>query len=73
MIYELKFQLKCFEDFEIALEWYSGISINLGERFKNEIKRALVDIEKSPFFQVRYDEVRCYTVKLFPNMIHFFY
>ncbi len=43
----------------------------LGKRFHDDVKVAFSAIKKNPFFQVRYDDVRCLPLKVFPAMIHF--
>ena len=43
----------------------------LGRRFHKAIKASFNTIQTSPFFQIRYANVRCLPLKKFPVMIHY--
>ena len=43
----------------------------LGKRFGKAVHNAAKVLEKNPFFQIRYDDIRCLLVEKFPFMVHF--
>lgn len=54
-----------------SYEYYEEKSAGLGLRFLNEIEKAVESLEINPFYQKRYDDIRCYPVHIFPFLIHF--
>jgi plasmid stabilization system protein ParE len=57
-----------------ALNWYEKINNELSSRLKLEIKSAYKTIVQNPSgFQIRYDAVRLYHLKIFPYSIHYEY
>jgi len=55
---------------EAAL-YYNSKSKGLGKRFHGEINICLTQLVVNPYFQIRYDEIRCLPVSVFPYMLHF--
>ena len=62
---------KALDDVQEAIYYYESQSKGLGERFETELNDFLHALETNPFFESRYDEVRCIPLKLFPFMVHF--
>lgn len=58
-------------DIQAAIDFYDEQQIGLGRRFETELNQFLTTIETLPFFQVRYNIVRCLPLKRFPFMVHF--
>lgn len=58
-------------DIEQAMDYYNEQTRGLGKRFLKEVKNTANSINKNPFFQIRYNDVRCLLVKKFPFMIHY--
>lgn len=58
-------------DIQINITYYNKIQDGLGKKFHAEIKRNFNAIAKNPYYQIRYDDVRCLPLKKFPLMIHF--
>lgn len=54
-----------------ASKYYNSKSKGLGIKFYKEAKKTVNILTKSPYFQVRYDNIRCLPFKTFPYMIHF--
>lgn len=54
-----------------AIEWYGEKSVTTAKRFNKTIKEYYKILRRNPFFQVRYEGVRCLPLKGFPYMIHF--
>jgi len=70
-----KFQIliedRAFIEIQNAYEFYEGRQEGLGIRFNQEVNNAIDLLKQTPFFQIRYDNFRCYPLKNFPYMIHY--
>ena len=62
---------QALEEIQDAIDYYDEQQIGLGKRFYTASRNTLSTIKKIPFFQVRYDDVRCLLIKGFPFMIHY--
>lgn len=71
MSYQFFFSGKFKDDIREARKWYDKQERGLGKKFYAEVRAGLVAIQKSPHFQIRYDEVRCLPLRKYPFMIHF--
>lgn len=71
MSYILKYEPRFKTDVENAFLYYKGIQISLEKKLKQSIKKAILQIEKNPMFQIRYQDIRCVEIDDFPYMIHF--
>jgi toxin ParE1/3/4 len=58
-------------DIQNQIDYYNDQQKGLGKRFHNEIKSTFKAISKNPFYQIRYQNVRCLPLKKFPAMVHF--
>lgn len=58
-------------DIQLAIDYYNQQQTGLGKRFYNTINRAFETLKRNPFYQVRYDNVRCFYSRPFPFLIHF--
>jgi len=61
---------EAYQDIQRAIDWYNQREENLGYKFYEAVKN-MIDLRVHPFFQVRYDSVRCVPIKKFPYMVHF--
>jgi len=71
MSYLVKLEPECQRDIEKAIVWYNESQQGLGSKFLDSMISSINILEKYPFFQVRYKNVRCLRVNKFPFMIHF--
>ena len=71
MHYSIHIAASAIEDIQKVIDYYDEQEIGLGEKFEKAINRHFLSIRKNPFFQVRYDSIRCLPIKKFPFMIHF--
>ncbi len=72
MSYQLDFLLEANQDIEEAVEWYNKKKDNLGERFYELIKDKFNKLKDNPYlWSIRYDEVHCALVDIFPYLIHY--
>jgi len=71
MIFEILIEPEAIEDIQKGIDWYNEQQIGLGKKFYTDVKSTLKKLTSNPFFQIRYDNVRCLPLKTFPFMIHF--
>ncbi len=58
-------------DIQEGIAYYNSKVKGLGRKFHIEVKAAFKIIIQNPYFQVRYNEVRCLPLKKFPYMVHY--
>ncbi|MCP3659934.1 MAG: type II toxin-antitoxin system RelE/ParE family toxin [Bacteroidetes bacterium] len=71
MGFKIKLEKAALKDLQKAVDWYSSQKVGLGKKFYSAFQKAIGNLQKNPFYQIRYDEVRCFPLKKFPFMIHF--
>jgi toxin ParE1/3/4 len=71
MGFKIKLNLDARNDIQNNIDWYNEQQKNLGKKFLDEIKTYIQKLKSNPFFQIRYDNVRCLPLKKFPFMIHY--
>ncbi len=71
MSYSVLVDSRAIHDIQEAIDQYETQKSGLGVRFENTVNKHMLILEKNPFFQIRYDNVRCLLIKKFPFMIHF--
>ena len=71
MPYNIVIEPEALQDVQRAIDYYDDQQTGLGKKFEAALNEHLVSLEKSPFFQVRYDNVHCLPIKKYPYMIHF--
>lgn len=62
---------RAHDDIQQGINYYNEQEKGLGKKFHAEVKSSIASIKKNPFYQIRYDKVRCLPVHKFPFMIHF--
>jgi len=70
-VYEVIILDGALEDVQEAVDYYESRLEGLGERFEAELNDFFLTLETNPYFEYRYDEVRCVPLKRFPFMVHF--
>ena len=71
MTYQVVLDHRALQDIQQAIDYYNKQEPGLGERFENTINDVFQILETHPFYQIRYDNVRCLPLKYFPFMIHY--
>lgn len=71
MKFTVKSQPEVKNDIQDGIDWYNSKEVGLGRKFHSSVKAHIELLERDPFFQVRYRNVRCLPMKKFPFMIHF--
>ncbi|MBO6186326.1 MAG: type II toxin-antitoxin system RelE/ParE family toxin [Chryseobacterium sp.] len=59
------------EDILDAVNYYKEISNSVASNFERQLSKAYDKLERNPFFQIRYDDVRVLPLKKFPYIILF--
>src|SRR4051812_38031176 len=63
--------IRAHQEIQEGIDYYNGKQKGLGKKFHTSVKRTIADLREFPFYQTRYDEVRCLLVRKFPYMLHF--
>jgi len=71
MVYKIVSTQKALNDTFEVYEWYDKQSKGLGKRFYQALQKGYKIIRNNPYFQIRYDGIRCFPLEKFPYMIHF--
>lgn len=71
MSYHIKIEPEAYQDIQAGIDWYDSQQVGLGRKFYAEVSSSFESLRKNPFYQVRYDNVRCLPVNRYPYMIHF--
>ena len=58
-------------DIQEAVDYYNVKQKGLGLKFKKDLQQVEQILQLNPFFQFRYKDVRCITMRKFPYMLHF--
>ena len=72
MAYKFSFEEQFKLDLAQSQQWYNKQQKGLGKKFKQDVKFGLDAIRSTPNFAVRYNMVRCFPLKKFPFMIHYY-
>lgn len=59
------------EDIQDGIDYYDEKQVGLGRKFKDAVDKEFIIMEQNPFYQIRYNNIRCKIVKKFPYLIHF--
>jgi hypothetical protein len=58
-------------DIQNEINYYNEHQKGLGGKFHQELKSYFKAIQRNPFYEIRYKNIRCLILKKFPIMIHF--
>ena len=67
----IKIEPEALKDIQEAIIWYNEKQPDLGASFLQEVKENFSKLKINPYFQIRYDNVRCLPLNKFPFMVHF--
>lgn len=71
MPYHLIVDPRAIGDVQQAIDYYETKEPGLGVKFESALNEQLLRLEKNPFFQTRYEDVRCLPMSKYPYMVHF--
>lgn len=69
--FQLLIDPSVIDDLQKAIDYYESKKSGLGKLFMEAIELAFDSLSKFPFYQIRYDTIRCYPLTNYPYMIHF--
>jgi plasmid stabilization system protein ParE len=68
----VRFHAHVASDLQDAIAWYESISFELANRFRNNVKRCLANIEQRPeSFGLADDSIRIARIDAFPYLVPF--
>jgi hypothetical protein len=59
------------KDVRLTKDYYNKISPALKQIFLDDLYHSIDSLKINPFFQMRYNNIRCLPLKKFPFMLHF--
>jgi mRNA-degrading endonuclease RelE of RelBE toxin-antitoxin system len=71
MAYNLTILPQAAFEIQKAFEYYELISDNTFSKFNNQLEEVYQNLEKNPFYQVRYKHLRAIPFKSFPYLVFF--
>jgi|SRR5690554_3993848 len=71
MTYSVIIDPNAIHDIQKAIDYYDERQLGLGLKFETELNKHILALESNPFYQIRYEKVRCLPLKKFPYTIHF--
>ena len=71
MKYKIQIEPEAQLDIQEAIAWYNEQQKGLGKKFHSEVKIYIKHLKTNPFYEIKYDDVRCLPIKRFPYTVHF--
>lgn len=71
MKYKIYLEPEAKDEIQNGIYWYNKQQAGLGRKFHAEVKKYFEIIKSAPFSQIRYENVRCLPMKVFPFVIYF--
>jgi len=71
MSFTIKIEPEARVDIQEGINWYNKLEPGLGKRFHEAVKICLDKLRINPYYQFRYENVRCLPMKKYTYMIHF--
>lgn len=71
MAFTIILDYRAIQDVQDVIDFYEEQQPRLGRQFEQALHEHLLTLELNPFFQIRYDNIRCLPLRKFPYMIHF--
>lgn len=62
---------EAIDEIQEAIDWYEEQQAGIGKKFYTAINDQVKLLKRTPFFGIRYDQVRCIKVRRFPYLIHY--
>jgi len=71
MLFTIRIEPEAYEDIQEGFDWYNEQQAGSGKKFHAAVNASFDKLQKNPFYQIRYDNVRCLPLQKYPYMIHF--
>lgn len=70
--FKVKIDSDALLDIQEATDWYNKQLAGLGSRFQKQVKQQINSLKMNATnYSIRYNDVRCMTIKRFPFLVHF--
>ena len=69
--FKFKIQPRVYDEIQNGITYYNKKQKGLGLRFHKAVKSSFQTIRENPFYQIRYENVRCFPVTKYPFMVHY--
>jgi len=70
--FKVKYSANALTDIENATFYYNQQKAGLGKRFAQEVRKKLRKVKTHPYSSsIRYADIRCAIVNIFPFLIHY--
>jgi mRNA-degrading endonuclease RelE of RelBE toxin-antitoxin system len=70
--FKIKIDSDALLDIQEATDWYNKQLAGLGSRFQKQVKQQINSLKMNATnYSIRYNDVRCMTIKRFPFLVHF--
>ena len=69
--FKIVLDVRAVQDIQEAIDYYNQQKSGLGEYFLKSVNHSFSVLKDNPFYQIRYDGIRCLPIKKFPYMTHF--
>lgn len=70
--FRIKIDQDALLDVQEATDWYNKQVVGLGSRFQKQVKQQINSLKlNAQSYSIRYNDVRCMTIKKFPFLVHF--
>jgi plasmid stabilization system protein ParE len=69
----LQYASRAFEDVQSGYQYYNiEASPTIADRFLDEVQKTLESIKRNPYaYRVRYADIRCAVLRIFPYLVHY--
>ncbi len=73
MRYNVKIEPQALSDIQEITNWYNKQKAGLGKRFQTTAIKQISSLSENPhIYAERYKKIRCFLIKKFPYMTHFY-
>ncbi|MEO1020993.1 MAG: hypothetical protein AAFW89_00500 [Bacteroidota bacterium] len=62
---------RAVQDIQEAINYYEDQEIGLGKEFEEYVNNTLNKLKLSPYYQIRYQDIRCLPLQKYPFMVHY--
>jgi len=71
MAFKILIEPEVHQDIQSGIDYYNERQPGLGRKFHAEVSAYFKKLKTHPFYQKRYNNVRCLPLQKFPYMVHF--
>jgi len=69
--YKIQIEPEAHLDIQEGINWYNSKQKGLGKRYHNEVINYFEALKTNPFYEIKYDTIRCLPLKIFSYTIHY--